>query len=141
MATIELNETQLQDLLQLVYLGEWVTQAYGNSENAADLEELEQKIYSVAYNNGIESDVAFDKKMGGYLPTPEFEEFCDEIIEKYDDNNFWEELIVRLANKELKANGGDSMSPSEMEKNLNELIKKYELEFHKNGIDNLVVTK
>ena len=141
MATIELNETQLQDLLQLVYLGEWVTQAYGNSENVSDLEELEQKLYSVAYNSGIESDVEFDKKLGGYVPTQEFEKFCDELIEKYDESTFWEELIIRMATKELTNNGGDALSSNEYEKKLNELIKKYEKEFNTNGIENLIVSK
>lgn len=141
MATIELTQTQIQDLLQLVYLGEWITQAYEDSEHAADLEELEQKIYEIAYSEGIESDVEFDKKLGGYVPTKEFEEFCDEIIEKYDENNFWEELIVRMASKELHAKGIDAVSTPEYEKQLQVLIQKYEQEFNKNGLDNLGILK
>jgi hypothetical protein len=39
-----------------------------NSEHAT-YEECDQKLYATAYNNGIESDVEFDKKMGDmFLP-------------------------------------------------------------------------
>ena len=138
MATIELSEKQLQDLLQLVYLGEWMTQAYGNNENTSELEELEQKLYSVAFNEGFDEDVEFDKKLGGYVPTAEFEEDCDALIEKYDEQTFWEELIIRMANKELAENGGGDLPQKEFEKQQNELIKKYEKEFQQNGVENIV---
>ncbi len=137
MITLELTETQMQDLLQMVYLGEWMTQAYGNSEHAQDYEELIQKLYATAYNNGIESDVEFDKKMGGYVPTNEFESFCDDIISQYDEHTFWEELIMRMATKELQSQGGGQLSSAEYEKQLQKLIEKYEKECNTCGIENL----
>lgn len=139
MITLELTETQMQDLLQLVYSGEWMAQAYGTSEHAKDYEELLQQLYTVAHNNGIESDVEYDKKLGGYVPTAEFESYCDELIQQYDEHTFWEELIMRLATKELHENGGEGLASAEYEKQLNVLIKKYELECNTYGIDNFVI--
>lgn len=140
MAKIELTDTQFQNLLQLAYLGEWVLQAYEPAENAGEIDDLEQKLYESAYRQGND-DIEFDKKLGGYVPCQEFEEDCDALIEKYDEHAFWEELIIRMANRDLKKMGGDKLSPKEFEKKQNELIQKYEKEFGKNGIDNLTLSK
>lgn len=141
MITLELTETQMQDMLQMVYLGEWMTQAYGSNEHAQEYEELIQKLYEVAHNNGIESDVNYDKKLGGYVPTDEFESFCDELIQQYDEHTFWEELIMRMATKELQAQGGETLSSVEYEKQLQILIRKYEQECNEHGIEHLTFSK
>ena len=78
----------------------------------------------------------FDKKLGGYVPTTEFEEECDEDIEKYDENTFWEELIVRMSQKELPDNA-EEMTNKELEKVQNKIISVIEKEFKQNGLDNL----
>ncbi len=140
MAKIELTDKQFQDLLQLLYMGEWVLQAYEPAPNANDVDALEQNLYESAYRQGND-DIEFDKKLGGYVPCEEFEEDCDAIIEKYDEHTFWEELIIRMANRDLEAMGASQLSPREYEKKQNELIKKYEKEFAVNGINNLTLKK
>ncbi|MCQ2605090.1 MAG: hypothetical protein MJ204_00930 [Bacteroidales bacterium] len=140
MAKIELTDKQFQDLLQLLYMGEWVLQAYEPAPNANDVDALEQNLYESAYRQGND-DIEFDKKLGGYVPCEEFEEDCDAIIEKYDEHTFWEELIIRMANRDLAAMGADQLPPREFEKKQNELIKKYEKEFAMNGINNLILKK
>lgn len=140
MAKIELTDKQFQDLLQLLYMGEWVLQAYEPAPNANDVDTLEQNLYESAYRQGND-DIEFDKKLGGYVPCEEFEEDCDAIIEKYDEHTFWEELIIRMANRDLAAMGADQLPPREFEKKQNELIKKYEKEFAVNGINNLILKK
>lgn len=140
MAKIELTDKQFQDLLQLLYMGEWVLQAYEPAPNANDVDALEQTLYESAYRQGND-DIEFDKKLGGYVPCEEFEEDCDAIIEKYDEHTFWEELIIRMANRDLAAMGADQLPPREFEKKQNELIKKYEKEFAVNGINNLILKK
>ncbi|MCQ2959243.1 MAG: hypothetical protein MJ198_03525 [Bacteroidales bacterium] len=136
MAKIELNDQEFQDLLQLAYMGEWVLNAYESAPNAGNIDELEQKLYESAYRQGND-DIEFDKKLGGYVPCQEFEEDCDKIIQEYDEHTFWEELIIRLANRDLQEIGADKLPQKEFEKKQNELIQKYEKEFGKNGIDNL----
>lgn len=138
MAKIELTNTQFQNLLQLAYLGEWVLQAYEPADNAGEIDDLEQKLYESAYRQGND-DIEYDKKLGGYVPCQEFESDCDKVIEKYDEHTFWEELIIRMANRDLQKMNADKLSPKEFEKKQNELIQKYEKEFAKNGIDNLTL--
>lgn len=136
MAKIELTNTQFQNLLQLAYLGEWVLQAYEPADNAGEIDSLEQTLYESAYRQGND-DIEYDKKLGGYVPCQEFESDCDKFIEKYDEHTFWEELIVRMANRDLQNLNADKLPPREFEKIQDELIQKYEKEFSKNGIDHL----
>ena len=138
MATIELSKTQLKNLLKLAYLGEWVLQAHDKDNYDKDLDDLEQELYTVAYNNGLDEDVEFDKKLGGYVPTKEFEEECDEDIEKYDENTFWEELIVRMSQLDLPTEE-EGASRKEIDKLQNQTIKALEKEFKDNGLDNLIL--
>lgn len=140
MAKIELTDKQFQDLLQLAYMGEWVLQAYEPAPNASDIDSLEQTLYESAYRQGND-DIEYDKKLGGYVPCEEFEEDCDAAIEKYDEHTFWEELILRMANRDLANIGADALPQKEYEKKQNELIQKYEKEFAKNGINNLTLKK
>ena len=140
MAKIELTDKQFQNLLQLAYMGEWMLQAYEQADNAGEIDELMQRLYESAYRQGND-DIEFDKKMGGYVPCQEFEDDCDASVEHYDEQTFWEELILRMANRDLQQNGGDKLPPKEFEKKQNELIQKYEKEFGKNGINNLILKK
>ncbi len=137
---IELTERQFQTLLETYYLGEYMKQAYGNSADTKELAELGNVLYEAAYNAGLDEDVEFDKQMGGYVPTAEFEEECDEQINTYDENNFWEELIILMANRDVQAQGLTDMSSKEFQAAQKVLIAKYEKEFADNGIDNLLLT-
>ena len=88
MVTIELSSAQLNHLLELVYLGEWMRQAYTSDTYNVELENLEQKLYAIAYNQGLDESVEYDKKLGGYVPSKELEEACDEYIDAYHDQIF-----------------------------------------------------
>ncbi|MDR2963960.1 MAG: hypothetical protein LBU90_10075 [Bacteroidales bacterium] len=138
---IELSERQFQTLLETYYIGEYMKQAYGNSDDSKELAELGNILYEAAYNAGLDEDVEFDKQLGGYAPTAEFEAECDDIINTYDENNFWEELIIQLANRDAQAQGLDDMSSKEFQAAQQVLIDKYEKEFAENGVDNLFVNE
>jgi len=139
MAKIELSRSQLKSLLKLAYLGEWVIQAHDKDNYDKEVDDLEQQLYTEAYNEGLDEEIEFDKKLGGYVPTPEFEEECDASIESYDENTFWEELIVRMSQKMLDSQDTSNMSNKEIEKLQNKYIEAFEKEFKENGLDNLEV--
>lgn len=138
MATLELSNEQLKKLLRLAYLGEWVLQAHDKDNYDKDIDDLEQELYALAYNNGLDEEVEFDEKLGGYVPTPEFEEMCDEDIENYDENTFWEELIVRMSQKEMPT-AEEGVSQKEIDKLQNKIINDLEKEFRRNGLQNLTL--
>lgn len=139
MMQLELTERQYQTLLETFYMGEYMKQAYGNSADTNELAELGNILYETAYNSGLDEDVEFDKQMGGYVPTSEFEAECDDLINTYDENNFWEELIILMANKDVQAQGLTDMSSKEFQDAQKKMIAKYEKEFADNGVDNLSI--
>lgn len=137
MISLDLTESQFSRLLELVYLGEWVRQAHNKDTYDTEIENLEQLLYRTAYQEGLDEMVEYDKKLGGYVPSEEFEEACDEYIEQYDSQTFWEELIVRLAQKKLDSLHGSTLSSKEAEKQQAIYITEYEKEFEINGIERL----
>ncbi|MDA3883759.1 MAG: hypothetical protein PF481_10805 [Bacteroidales bacterium] len=141
MIQLNLSENQFSHLLKLMYMGEWMLQAHNKDSYNVEVEELEQQLYSVAYNMGLDECADYDKKMGGYVPTEEFEEECDTDINAYDEQTFWEELIVRLADKKLEKKGAKNLSQKEFTSLQEKYITEYEEEFEQFGLDRLSIIK
>lgn len=137
---IELSEKQYKTLLKLVYLGEWVSQSY-NEEPSAIIEEVEQTVYSVSKGTKAENWIELDDKTKRYFPTVDMEEEMLESIDEYDDYVFWDELVDRLAERDLiKEHGEDKISKMSFEDRLeieDPIIEQYEEEFSKSGITKL----
>lgn len=141
MATIELSHSQLNHLLELVYLGEWMRQAHSTDTYNVELENLEQELYAVAYNEGLDECAEFDKKLGGYVPSEELEAVCDEYIEQYDEQTFWEELIIRMAHKKLESEGALTPGTKEYETTQQKYIAEFEKEFKEHGLSRVAIVK
>ncbi len=141
MVTIELSSAQLNHLLELVYLGEWMRQAYTSDTYNVELENLEQKLYAIAYNQGLDESVEYDKKLGGYVPSKELEEACDEYIDEYDDQIFWEELIIRMAQNKLELHTEVMPETKEYKKLQQEYITEFENEFKEHGLARIKIQK
>ena len=137
---IELSEEQYKNLLKLVYLGEWVSQSYNEKPSTA-IEEVEQAVYTVSKGTKSENLLELDDKTKRYFPSIDMEEEMLETIDEYDDNVFWDELVDRLAERDLiKAHGEDKVVKMSFEDRIEEedpIIEQYEEEFSKNGIDKL----
>ncbi|HPY81831.1 MAG: hypothetical protein M0R02_07625 [Bacteroidales bacterium] len=141
MATIELSSAQLNHLLELVYLGEWMRQAYTTDTYNVELEDLEQKLYAIAYNEGLDESVEYDKKLGGYVPSEELEASCDEYIDVYDDQTFWEELIIRMAQNKLEMHTEVMPGTKEYEKLQETYITEFGNEFKEHGLERVKIQK
>jgi hypothetical protein len=63
-----------------------------------EYDEMEQYIFSFAKGFGFEKHIEFDKKLGMFFPTVEFEENTDidKYKEEYDDDTFWDSLMYKL---------------------------------------------
>ena len=89
----------------------------------------------------IDSWVERHDESDKWFPTKELEERLSPLIDEYNEDNFWEDLVFDLARRDLI----DRYGEDEVEKmDLKELITreqpfldKYEQEFSKNGIRNL----
>ena len=134
----ELSEEQYKTLLKMVYLGEWVCQSY-NEEPSQAVEEVEQLIYKASEGTDQNKWLELDKKTKRFFPTVDMEGEMLEYIDEYDDNVFWDELVDRLAERDLiNKHGEEKISKLSFEERIEEedpIIEKYEEEFSKNGIE------
>jgi len=142
---IDFTKDQYEDLVKLVYLGVWIINSHRTDDIVEKYEELEQYLLSFSGDSGTERFVEFDAEHDSFFPSGAFEE--DEDIERYreeyDEYTFWDELIYRLARRDLIRTYGEAavftMTADELIDKEQPFIEKYEDEFEKNGIDNLEV--
>ena len=91
---------------------------------------------------GFENLITYDKNLGGYYATFEYEESEHmKYIEEFEDDVFWEALPHRLAVRDLVSQVGEKgYTEMEFEKRATKLVELeafYYEELEVNGIDNL----
>jgi hypothetical protein len=144
---IELTKKEYELLLDMLYIADWVMNAnvIGELEEAKPYQNLEQKIFSLAKDNGLEEYIVWDEKLRKYFPTIKFDEErpAMEFIEIFENESFWEELIERLAARDLVKKYGEDkvkkMRPEERFRELDKIEEKYSSEFETNGLDNIQI--
>jgi hypothetical protein len=142
---INFTKKQYEDLMKLVYLGAWMINSHRTDNIEERYEELEQYILSFSEEFGSENYVEFDEELNRFFTTREFEEDAEieHYKEEYDDNTFWDELIYRLARRDLIKTYGEAavftMTTDELLDKEQPFIDRYELEFERYGIDNLEI--
>lgn len=143
---IRLTAAQYQTLIKLVYLGQWMIEGSREEEaNLKDYDALASYIYSYAPLFGFKNLVDFDEAEGEYYPSDEFDDLMEEIIARYEESSFWDQLVVRLAERDLLReygeNGIKKMEWKEIEEKRGALIKKYLREIEEHGLDNLIIER
>jgi hypothetical protein len=148
---IKLTKEQYENLLKLVYLGNWMVNAIRSGaegdEQIEKYNEIEQYIFSFAKDVGLEKYVEFNEKYNQFFPTIELEE--DPEVEKYrqdyNEETFWQELADRLGARDfIREYGKEAIEKMDQEERfikLQEFIIKYEEEFEENGMANLEILK
>jgi len=143
--SIEFTREQFVALSELITLGE-LTMNSRRDENELDDKyiQLLQYVFSHAANLKLDDLIEYDKMNNYYRPTERFdEEVILPLIDEYDDATFWDELQLRLAQRDmLDKHGYDKlMAATEGERLMIEesFIEKYSKEFEANGLDNLTV--
>jgi len=148
---IKLTKEQYENLLKLVYLGNWMVNAIRSGaegdEQIEKYNEIEQYIFSFAKEAGLEEYIEFDEKYNRFFPTADFEEDpeIEKYLQDYNDEIFWQELADKLGTRDFIREYGkeaiDKMDQEERFIKLQEFIIKYEEEFEENGIENLEIFK
>ena len=147
MIKIEFTKAQYENLIKLVYLGNWMINAIRTDDIVKKYDDVEQHIYSFAKDVGLDKYIEFDSELNKFFPTKELEE--DEEMEKYreeyDDEIFWDEITDRLAGRDFIRKYGENaikkMTRKERSEKEYPFIEKYEKEFAKYGIENLEIKK
>jgi len=144
---IDLSKEEYQTLLELLEIAGWVLHAHENEQRPETLKyrELEQKLYSYAKELGLGCLVMYDKGLKQYFPTREFEETTPamEFVEEFEEESFWDELVNRLAERDLaRITGGKrakGMTAEDRFRKLTLFQKRYVDEFEERGLDNLII--
>jgi len=148
---IKLTKEQYENLLKLVYLGNWMINAIRSGaegdERIKKYDEIEQYIFSFTKKAGLEKYIEFDEKYNEFFPSREFEEDLEmeQYRQDYDNEVFWQELANRLGSRDfIKEYGKEAIRKMDQKERFlkeQEFIIKYEEEFEKNGIQNLEILK
>ncbi|MFH1956214.1 MAG: hypothetical protein ABIJ28_01010 [Patescibacteria group bacterium] len=143
---IEFTKEQYEKLIKLVYLGNWMANANRTDDRLKDYEDLEEYILSFAKDFGFDKYVD-DEEMNGrkFFPTRYLEEETDirGIIEEYDEDAFWDEIIDRLGERDFYRKYSkeeiEKMSHDERFEKLCECIDEYSEETSNYGIERLEI--
>jgi len=124
---IYFTKAQFENLLKIVYLGNWMANAIhnGTEEDPLDggLEAIEHYVFAFAKDFGLENLVEYSKDFEQFFPTDAFDDLMIEYIDKYDEDCFWEELFYRMTDRDFER----AYSNEEIEKmEMLELFEKQE---------------
>lgn len=140
---INFTNKQFRTLMELVYMGNWMVNA-PRTERLEEYEAIESLIFSHAKDFGLEEHVDDEEAdQGHFYPTAAFEmnSAMRQYMDEYDDDNFWEELIDRLALEEFLRRHSkeeiETMSDEERRKELYALEAILAKDFEENGLDNV----
>lgn len=134
-------------LLELVYLG--LSVAGARADDPATMPEryaeIAQKAYGLAEVFGCADLVEADVN-GEYFPNEKITEGpAGERLGEHIDDTFWNELVARLALRDLRSEIGDAVEAEELEPEQEEKLAEHEdaywREFEARGVDNLVVLR
>ncbi len=138
---LNLTPAEYRLLLDLVYLGEWMACARIASDEHPRVKKydaLVQKVYSYAAEAGCAELVERSEDDGRLEPTRKFEEDDDlmGMIHEYDQDSFWDELIDRLAERDVRVATGDGHLPpfKEYLELAGPIEEKYAREFESHGL-------
>ena len=146
MVKLELDKNKYEKLMELVYLGNWIMNAE-RKRPAAEYEEVEGKVFSLAGIAGFPEYVEYDSSLKGFYPSKIFETMVQKRVEQYDEANFWDGLVSRLVYRDLhkkyrrRKGGFISLTPAQLYKEIDALSFGYNEELEKNGVANLVLKK
>jgi len=144
---INITKKEYALLLDIFEMGIWVLNAHqiGEDPERDKYLEVEQKFYSFAKDFGYGKYITYDKKLKEYFATQEFEDKspAHDYISEFENDSFWEELIRRLAQRDLIRQEGREkyleMDGKERFTKEGIISEKYSDEFEENGLENLEV--
>lgn len=127
-------------------LAAFVSDNYEEEENKYSIlfSLMLDNLMEAAYKTGKYDWIIYDEELDGYFMTGEAErKLFEETIDEYEEEYFWEELIDRLALRDME-NENSAEELKEMDRlKYFELLSKYktfyENEFEKNGLNNLII--
>lgn len=145
---LRFNEDELDTLVEMVSLAAEVAswnERPGSEEGVAAYEALEEKVLEKAKHAGQGTHIAFDEEKQKHHLTPEYQDgsFYQQCYDEFRNEVFWEELVIRLADRDLARAIGmpawTKLTEEERRAQTQDIEKRYWEEFSKNGIERVAV--
>ena len=146
---IDFSEEEYRRLVDVLSLAGMVLDAYGHGQEdrRQGYFELEQKLLSYFEDFGCRDLLRRDVASGQYVRkwSKERNEAIVRIMDNYNDDCFWDEIIIRMADRDMKARltlegrDGSKLSQEESDKLKQDFESRHEQEFRSNGLANLVL--
>lgn len=145
---IRFTEQELATLVEMLSLAANV--ASWNQKESADAklseyEEFESKMMEKAAHNGLGAIIEFDQESQRFRVKKDVEEklFYHECYEEFRNESFWDEMTVRLADRDLAKSIGmeawEAMTEEQRRAKTVSSEKRYWEEFSKNGMERVIV--
>lgn len=145
---LRLTERELATLVEMVSLAANVAawnQKEGATERLSEFEDMESKILEKAGQSGLGDWIEFDEETRRFRVKAEVEQrlFYQECYDEFRNESFWEEMAVRLSDRDLIRAIGlpawEAMTEEQRRERTKTQEKRYWDEFAKYGIDRVVV--
>jgi hypothetical protein len=144
---LDLTRAEYLTLLTAMQLADWVLHAHQVEEpdETQPFRELEQKVFSLAGEFGCEHLVEYAEEDGRFYASAEFDETgpAMELIEQFENESFWNELLERLVERDLLRQLGEKtvegLDPEEREIREEPYRRLYGDEFAMHGVDRLEI--
>lgn len=136
---IEFSADQFRALVELAYLGNWMVNGIRvPADHVERYSQVEQYLFSLAGQFGLRDVAEMYEPLAARVPTAAFEERMAEWIAEYDNQTFWDELVDRLADRDLFIEYGEAFGALPIEQQLAKrepIVQRYEREFQEHGLD------
>lgn len=145
---IRFTDQELATLVEMLSLAANVAswnQKPTSDGKITEFENFESRILEKAAQNGLGSLIEFDQETQRFRVKKDVEEnlFYHECYEEFRNESFWDELTVRLADRDLVKSIGlkawEAMSEEQRRAKTVAWEKRYWQEFSKNGIERVIV--
>ena len=131
---IELSVKEFRNLLDLVYIGNWVLNSTRGDDRFAIYDNLESKLFSLARDHGM--NVLAQDWEDTVIPSKAYAEGgIHEAIAYYEDNVFFQILAEELSRRDMNY-------PEITQENYDEIMgrmEQYMQEFESSGVDRMVL--
>ncbi|MGB0291281.1 MAG: hypothetical protein ACPGIA_01745 [Luteolibacter sp.] len=145
---LRLSDQELSTLLQMVSLAADVAvwnRKEGAQHQLGNFEQLESKLLTKAVHSGLGEWIEFDTEHQRYKLRVDLEHplFFQECYDEFRNESFWDELAIRLADRDLaKAIGQqqfEALSEQDRRARTKHIEKRYWDEFTKRGVERIIM--
>lgn len=131
---IDLSAGEFRQLLDMVYIGNWILNSTRGNDRIEEYDRIESKIFGLCKNTPLAALV--ESRLGISFPSRAFQEGgIQDAIAYYEDGVFFDILAEELARRDL---GYPELTPENYAA-MKQRMEKYTAEFDKNGLDGVTV--